>query len=174
MIASATDFYRLQRFKALFYTMANHSPPSRNAHFKQARQLITHNTKTIQRIFTMASKKSSKITKKFQFNGYVNIHVAESETDKVNKHIADTQTIYEEINELAKDGYSLKIYYDSEQANFRASITCMNAEDDNYGYVLSAYASDWFTAIGVLTYKHYDVAKESWTDYTQNQKNGWG
>lgn len=122
----------------------------------------------------MTKKKSNKKTNTFTFNGYANIGIPDSMSNLVEQHIKDAQAIFEEVNTLAVDGYSIKIYHDSEQGNFRASLTCMNAEDDNYGFVLSAYAADWFTALAVLTFKHFDVAKENWQDYTQKSTGGWG
>lgn len=122
----------------------------------------------------MATKKSNKKTTKFEFKGYANINVPEAHHNQIEKHIANSQGVYEEINTLAVDGYSIKIYYDSEQENFRASITCMNAEDGNFGYVLGAYAGDWYTALAVLTYKHFDVAKENWLEFTAEKTKGWG
>ena len=122
----------------------------------------------------MANKKPNKKTKSFEFKGYANINVPDSLSNAIEKHIKDAQAVYEEVNTLARDGYSLKVYYDSAQENYRASITCMNAEDDNFGYVLSSYAGDWYTALAVLTFKHFDVAKETWLEYTAEQTKGWG
>lgn len=122
----------------------------------------------------MAKKKTSKTTTSFEFKGYANVLIPEADGNKVAAHIKDAQAVYEEINTLAKDGYSVKVYYNDDDGNFRASLTCMNPEDSNFGYVLASYAQDWFTAVAVLTFKHFDVTKENWQEYTTAKTNSFG
>jgi len=171
---NSKQYQRLIEFRRFFFAVAEKDTRSRNMHFAEARRHLDKHERNIYKADIMANKKTSKKTRRFEFKGYVNIAVPQSHENKIQDHISDAQAVYEELNTLLVDGYSLKIYYDDDSTNYRASLTCMSAEDSNYGYVLGSYAQDWFTALAVLTYKHFDISKESWSRYTQDTKKGFG
>lgn len=118
-------------------------------------------------------KKSSE-RKPFKWQGYVNINIAEKEETSFKNYLADSSTVYDDMTHVLVDGYSIKIHADDKDETIRASLTCFDDKDPNFGYVVGAFAGDWYTAVAVLMYKHFHVARENWMDYKQDEKRAYG
>lgn len=122
----------------------------------------------------MAKKKPANTTQTFVFKGYVNINVPATLANACESRIGDIQWITQSMSQAIVDGLNLKIYWDDTAQHFRASFTGMSPTSENFGYVLSAYAGDWLTAIAVLCFKHFDVSGEDWSGFVQEEKGLYG
>lgn len=117
-------------------------------------------------------KKSTK--NKFEWKGYANITIPQSEESKVVKFIADDKAVYERYTVILRDGYKIAFQSHEEEESIKITATCYDPDDPNYGMALSAYAHDWYTALAVLLYKHFEVSDTVWTDYQAPDKRAWG
>ena len=122
----------------------------------------------------MTNKKGTSKKGSFVFNGYVNINIPATQIKDAESKLSDAKWVFANMSQAIADGYNLKVYHDADAGHYRASFTCMAQGHDNHGYLLGAYAGDWYTAIGALLYKHFDVAGEDWTSYQQNNQNSFG
>ena len=95
--------------------------------------------------------KSSSIPQ-FKFKGYVNITIAESHDTELKRYIADTDKVFADLAQVLIDGYNVKNNYDTEKLNHRCSLTGYHLTGDNFGYVIGAFAEDWYTALAVVLY----------------------
>lgn len=119
----------------------------------------------------MATKKKSKA---FVFKGYVNINLRSEHTEDVNKTIADRASVLEAYNRLLWASYSFKFYTKGEEESIKLTVTCFDDKSPNFGHALSSYGQDWYVALAVLCYKHFDIAGEDWTSVSSSINSPFG
>ena len=174
MILAHKQTTTIERTKSLFCSVADLAPNQRNLHYIEARNEIVHLTRVLRKAFTMPKRKATSNRRAFTFNGYVNVSVPETMTKDLESKIVQSAWIFSQMAQAISDGYNLKVYHDAEGGHYRASFTCFDPESENHGYMLSAFASDWYTAVGVLLYKHFDVAGEDWNSWKQSNDRPYG
>lgn len=113
------------------------------------------------------AKKETK-DKGYVFKGYANISIPEKLESNVASFSANIEEIYMQMNAALIKGYTIKAYFDDKSECFKATLTCMNMDDANGGYSMSAFADDWMTAIAVALFKHIHIAEGDWTAYQQS------
>lgn len=108
----------------------------------------------------MAKSKEKKA--KFEWKGYVNINIPESEHSKLEKFVSDEKNVFFSYNQMLTQNYQIKQYFDDYTESIKTTVVCHDADSPNFGYALSAFAEDWFTSLAVLIYKHCEIADSDW------------
>ena len=129
---------------------------------------------TLRRMYPMPKAKKSSSKTEFTYRGYANINITESLEASAEAYIKDDKNVWYDFQANLIRGLSIKVYFDSESESFKAVATDFNPESPNHGMSLAAYASDWYTAIAVLLYKHTAIAEGDWTSFTSSVKKKFG
>lgn len=120
------------------------------------------------------TKKSSKKPPAFSWKGYVNISIPESRQNDCENYILDTKQVFAEMNGLLIKDYTIKFHIDAKTDAFKCTLTCYSPDDPNFGHAMSAYADSWTSALGVVLYKHHEIADCDWTDFQAVSKRSFG
>jgi len=174
MILPYTSYRDIQQFNEFFRLQSNMCPSDREKSNRRLYSLFDWHHIRLRRLIGTWKPDMAKKKAKFEWKGYVNVTVSETEATALKTYMADDKLVFQEMSQVIVEGYTIKIYYDDVKANFRASLTCYKVDDDNYGFMLGAFADDWYTALVVLLFKHYRVAKETWSDYQQQDTRSYG
>lgn len=128
----------------------------------------------MKRIYRTIMAKDKKPSQTFKWNGYKNISIPESHSSEVDRFVADSENVFFTFNQLITTDYTFKFYFDGKSESYKCTVTCYNPDSSNYGYALSAYAADWFTALAVLIYKHTEIADSDWNSVAVDKLNSYG
>lgn len=109
----------------------------------------------------MAAKKSTKV-KPAEFQGYHKINLTQEQNDVFEREYANLSPRMEDIDILVNNGYKLSFSWDDYNSGVSASLYAKNQKMEWAGYTLSAWAGDAQTALNLLLFKHFVVAKEQW------------
>ena len=174
MIVNHRHFHRLKRLQDWFYNQASLHPHDRarlrNHYYHEFEQLNKYMLRTIK----MAKKQKDSKSPTFVFKGYVNIGITEKQTPEFLSYLKDHDRVWNDYAQVLVDGYAVKATFDGEEASYRVSLTGFANTGDNFGYVIGGFADDWFTALAVVLFKHYYVAKENWQDYADTPTRKFG
>jgi len=110
----------------------------------------------------------------FTWKGYKNINITSDLEAEVEKFVSDDKNVFHSFNEMLVTGYQIKIYFDEKTESMKAVATCFDGDSVNHGYALSAWASDWYTALAVLIFKHCEIAEKVWEDASVSKINKFG
>jgi len=174
MIINSRLYFGIQEFKQFLTSQGNLHPTDRMKNYVIVNQSLEYYSRRLKRAMHDWINTMPKNKKKFVWKGYVNITIAESATTELNTYMKDDKLVFQDMNQAILANYTIKIYYDTEKENYRASMTCYDEKDSNFGYMLGAFAGDWYTALVVLLFKHYRVAGESWQEHTQSETRNFG
>jgi hypothetical protein len=173
-IVSARMSFRLNEFKTWFFSQAELCPQQRVKKPYTITEKARYHTRNMKRIRDYIMAKKEKSTEKFVWKGYCNINVPTSAENVIDAFIKDDKTVFFEFNLLLTSDYTIKYQYDAKNESIKCTATCYNPDSINYGYALSAYAGDWYTALAVLLFKHLTIAEKDWLDYQQATKKTYG
>lgn len=161
--------------KAVFYFA--HHPDAKWSRASQA-DTVTHwvneISAQIERIYKVANAKKAKESGKVEFKGFVNYTLTDEEKENFALWGVDDHDLFLLIAGDNQTGYKLTMTFNSQNDNFQASYMCLDPESPNAGYILSAFAPDWYTALKVLTFKHNVVLDCQWNIEKAKAKNAWG
>ena len=174
MILNSRDYHSLMRFKTLFFEDEAASGLNPEYAFLLAKRYLNAHQNMMQRNMKAMSKKEKSSKQKFEWRGYVNIQIPPEHNTQVEKYISDTKTVFMALTQMIADGYRLKLEYDDNSEGAKATAICHDADDPNYGCALSAWASDWQSALSVLCYKHYKISDQHWSEYKNDVKRSFG
>ena len=110
----------------------------------------------------MAKSSSKAKATPFTWKGYKNINISDKLHDSVEKFLTDDKEIFALWNSLLLKDYTFKFYFDVKSESFKCTVTCMNSEEPNFGYAMSAYGDNWYTALGVVIFKHVEISQGDW------------
>lgn len=111
---------------------------------------------------------------KFKWNGYVSVNIPSDLLGDAEKYITDNATFVESMNQALIDNYKLGVRHNPDDGSYIATLTCFDGDSDNFGYAMSAFGSDWYTACAVVLFKHFEVTGENWTDYRSSKSHSFG
>ena len=104
-----------------------------------------------------------KRTAKIEFKGYVNYPIDRETGEEFFGWYNQQENIFEAALELAlKDQLKFSIGEDTYHDAYTASYMCQRRDDPACGCVLTAWSKDFYTAIGLLVYKHVVLAGRQW------------
>lgn len=127
---------------------------------------------TMQREGWIKVSEKKKKKQNFKWQGYTNISIGISHEQAAIAYLDEANTTWEDMTSILQDGYSIKFAHDAEQNVIRCTLTCMNDEDPNYGWAMSAWGSDFYKALASALFKHIYIAKENWELYKQETRSG--
>lgn len=100
---------------------------------------------------------------KIEFRGYVNYPVDRETGEEFAAWYNHQENVFEAALELAlKDQLKFSIGEDTYHEAYTASYMNQNRSDPACGCVLTAWSKDFYTAIGLLVYKHVVLAQRQW------------
>lgn len=174
IVTQSSHFFSFEQCKQLFFDEFAAHPNVRMREEYLINSKIQQHTRSLFRMIGDTMKKKPKSQTKFEFRGYANVNIPAAHEKPAQAYALDSKACFMALNEALLEGYSLKIYADHKEETFRASITCMNPDDDNFGFILSAFADDWTTALGILLYKHYILCQRVWDATPTGEKRPFG
>lgn len=174
MILDARSYFHVKALSTFFYSEAARPASFRSIDLTSLNAMITNNLLAFDKI--RGNMVKSKKTKKpvFKWLGYANISIPNSMSSQCEARIKDEKSVMEFFSEMQWLGYTFKFYADKASESIKVTCTCYVEDSPNFGWALSAYAGNWYTALAVLTFKHYDIAKENWTDFDSETKQSYG
>lgn len=107
--------------------------------------------------------KKAKKPAKFEWQGYVNIDIPESRHDELERFASDDKHVYAQYTAMLYGNYQIKTYFDTYNDAIKCVATCYDPESVNFGYALSSYADDWYTALAVMMFKHFEYSQTDWS-----------
>jgi hypothetical protein len=119
----------------------------------------------------MPRKKSDQ---KVTWKGYVNITIPAKMNDKVLSYVKDDKNVWQQLTQIIDEGYTVKFVKGKEDGEVRCNLYCQNPDDDNAGYSLGAWATDWYTALAVCLFKHFVIAQGLWEGYEKPDTGSFG
>jgi len=72
------------------------------------------------------------------------------------------------------EGYKLTFTYNGQSDTYNASMTCNDDKSGNFGYTMSLFGPNFYTALGLLMYKHHILLDGDWNNIPAPQKGGMG
>jgi len=173
-IASYRTFYLYHLEREWFFLQAVADARDRDRKFSRVKNHISNiqmYTKALLREVNLMSKKSPK---KVTWRGYANISIPATRMKDVEAYIKDDKLVWQRLGELIQKGYSIKFKSGSEDGQVRCNLYCDDPDSDNAGMSLGAWATDWYTALAVAQFKHYEIAEELWDGYEASNSGGFG
>lgn len=167
-------YFKLQKAKRYFYSQTEIHPSLRTKQYAHLDTYAHFHSLNLRKLIKMPTKKSTKKEEKFVWKGYVNVAIPATETKAVEAFIKDDSNTFAQWNKMLMEGYQFKFYYNKKEGTMKVNATCYDADDDNFGYCLSAFAGDWYTALAVVIFKHLKVTDTIWTDYASSVSNPYG
>lgn len=72
------------------------------------------------------------------------------------------------------EGYKLTFTYNGQSDTYNAALTCNAEKNPNQGYTMSAFAPQFYTALRLLMFKHWELLQGTWDNIPAPQKGGMG
>lgn len=168
------NWFRLMTFIEFWDHELQMHPYDRFQPAEYVHNVFDRHTRNIREIGQIILAKQPNDKGNFTWKGYKNINITSDLESDVEKFVEDDKNVFYSFNEMLVTGYQIKIYFDEKNESMKALATCFDADSVNYGYAMSAWAGDWYTALAVLIFKHYEVADKIWEDGTVTKVNKFG
>lgn len=97
-----------------------------------------------------------------QWTTFVEVPLSGHTLEDINETFGDPDALSDAIQTLAQGGYRVAISYSPANDAMIASLTCKAEGDVNEGCTMTSFALDWVTALRIMCYKHFVIAKENW------------
>lgn len=108
------------------------------------------------------AKTSKKQVKKAEWKGYHKINLTKEQDELFTSQYANRAIPFTDFDILVNNGYKLAISFDTYNVGVSASLYAQDQKMEWAGYTLTAWAGDAETALKLLLFKHYVVAREQW------------
>ena len=166
-----TKFY-VNRY--LFTYRADKSHPIRKPDLKALNLLFITYKQCIQRIVSKMGKKGSTSSSTYVWNGYININIPSDKMEEATQYIRNQNEVHQDLITAFSQGLTVKMYFDDKSDSYKCVFTDHNPESENFGYALSSFGSDWFTALASGLFKHHVLADGVWSDFKEDYKRSFG
>lgn len=173
MISHET-YYRLSKSVLYLRTEYNKHSRDRERRIYWINDMLRRHARYVSRACKEAKIPMAKKAEKFKFNGYVNVSIPASEVNRAEKFIADDKNVFMMLGQSIVDGYKIACKFDEDNESIVATATCFDADSPNFGYVMSSFGGDWYTAVAALLFKHYELTDEDWSSFVGNSGNRFG
>lgn len=108
------------------------------------------------------AKAQTKQVKKAEWKGYHKINLTKEQDALFTAEYANRAIPFSDFDILVNNGYKLSISFDSYNHGVSAALYAQDKKMEWAGYTLTAWAGDAETALKLLLFKHYVVARELW------------
>lgn len=100
--------------------------------------------------------------------GYADISLTPQDKARFKAEYVPTVDLLGAIAASVEQGYKVSLSHDEKHGTCQASLTAQAADSPNAGYTMSGRAGDVLTALAVVMFKHWDIARGgSWGAVTQ-------
>lgn len=99
---------------------------------------------------------------KFELKGFIRCDLDKDSIERLKKTVLDVEKMMENVEPLVDQQYKFGFSRDSYNNCYQATLTCMNKENQNFGWVLTGRGPTLGQALLVLMYKHFEVTHEAW------------
>lgn len=97
--------------------------------------------------------------------------------EQINAFVTDgvhDEDLMDLVQASLAEGYKLTFTYNGQSDTYNASMTCNDDKSANFGYTMSSFGPNFYTALGLLMYKHYILLVGDWNNIPAPQKGGMG
>lgn len=121
-------------------------------------------------------KSNSRNTQDWQKFDFVEVRLTEEQKAEFKaKYAKDANQYLGLVSETLSGGYKLSLTYDEANKVYLASLTCREALDPNFNYVMTSRSSDAWEAMALAMYKHHFVCDDGdWGAETRQDDRNWG
>lgn len=144
----------------------------------EAAQVITNWVNSyglfIERTYTMAKAKVTPKLGKVDFKGFVNYVLSKEDKVTYTDWEVDDHDLFLLIAGDNQTGYKLGMSFNAQNDTFVATYMCNDSTSPNAGYMLSAFAPDWYNALKTLCFKHNVILGCVWKVDTLKDQQNWG
>lgn len=163
------QWFKLQEFNTFWEQQLALSPCARFVPHLHRYDIFDRHTRNLHKIGEKIMAKKAPKTPKFEWQGYVNIDLPEKEHSKLEKFATDEKHVFAQWTAMLYGNYQIKLYFDDYNDAIKCVATCYNHEDVNFGFALSSYADDWYTALAVMMYKHFEYSQTDWSSVSSKK-----
>lgn len=109
------------------------------------------------------------------WKGFLNHRLSPEHREMFGAWDFDGDDVWLFISQANTEGYRFSTSYNTQNSTYNAILQCTDADSPNYGYSLSAYAQEWYTAVRLVLFKHIVVFQYVWdTQKATNPSDNWG
>lgn len=173
-IVNSRRYFKLIADRDLFCSLPDKNVPYPFVRSYDCNEWIKSHARNVVKMFNVKDKRIMANTKKFKWNGYVNVPIPADIVDEVEAYMKDTNVVWADYNQAVIDGYRFSQSYDEDNKSFKASLTCYDGDSDNFGKAMSSFGSDFYTALAVVLYKHFHITGEDWNGFEAPARKSFG
>jgi hypothetical protein len=124
--------------------------------------------------YEMAKLKNDKEPSRVEFKGYVNYVLTQADKEGFKQWDVEDHDLWLLLAGDIQNGYKLGCSFNPQNDTFQVTYMCNDPASTNAGYILSAYAKDWYIAVKSLVYKHNEVFAGEWPLDGKTLGDSWG
>lgn len=162
IMLDSTRYWRLKLFKAFWVLELEKDRADRFTPMRFRENIFTQHARNMRRASIYMSHKKDKKKPKFVWKGYANVGVTEAVVPDLEKFVSDEKRVFSEYNKMLVTNYQIKLYFDDYSESIKCVAVCHQHDDPNFGYALSSFAEDWYTALAVMIFKHIVICEHDW------------
>lgn len=130
--------------------------------------------KETEKIMVAAKAKKANANDKKEFKGFVNYLLSVDDKNAFKEWEVDAADLLLLVAGDVSEGYKMGVSYNPQNSTFVATYMCNSDDSPNAGYMLSAFAPDWFNAVKSLVFKHQHVLGCIWPVGKAAERDSWG
>lgn len=149
----------------------------RDKRWEQARTLefwFNDLVRHIEGCYMPAKKIAASEKKQAEFKGFVNYVLSAEDKEMFSKWDVDDHDLFLLAAGGCQQGYKMGVSFNPKNDTFTATFMCTDSDSPNAGYILSAFAPDWYNAVKSLLFKHDVVLYGIWNVEKAKDLNNWG
>jgi len=120
------------------------------------------------------AKSKGKEKGKAEFKGFANVELSIDQKAEMKEWIRDLDAVHVELDEMAASGYKMTFQKSEATGGYQATAFCMDKDNVNAGFILSAFAPHWLDALACLAFKHAVVCEGVWPNKDDGGGDLWG
>jgi len=93
---------------------------------------------------------------------FVNIPLGGASLETVQLTLPTAEIVFDTFDELLLEGYKFSFGLNAGNDAVMCTVTCRADGSVNKGLTCTSFAADWFTALQVSLYKHFQITKGDW------------
>lgn len=119
------------------------------------------------------SPKTGRGKKKVEWKGYVNLSLTDGQKAGFSAWIVGTEIWENAVPTLIEGGYVVSIAYDDYNQSVVAGLYCVNPDDPNAGWKLTARGEYPDVALSRVVYIHLVLLEGNWSDSFHPEADAW-
>jgi len=110
---------------------------------------------------------------KVKWQGYVNLALTEKQKEGFTEWARGSDIWGNEIPTLIDSGYTVSVAYDDYHQAAVAGLYCIDSENENGGWKLTAHSSDAYTALHRVIFIHCVLLEGNWSSGFRPEVDSW-